>query len=126
MTIVLDASALLALLFDEPGAEAVAAHARGAILSAVNLDEILHKCARRGIARDVVLSAVRRLEVAVHAFDADQAIASAGLHAIARPLGLSFADRACLALAQRLAVPVLTADHAWAGLDVGIDIRLIR
>lgn len=126
MTIIIDASALLALLFDEPGGEAVLPVVRGALLSAVNLDEVLHKCMRRGIDAAAVLDSVRRLEVIVAPFDAEQARVSATLHARAQALRLSFADRACLALGKVRGAPIVTADRAWRAFGDDADIRLIR
>ncbi|KTT75547.1 type II toxin-antitoxin system VapC family toxin [Sphingomonas endophytica] len=126
MTIVIDASALLALLFDEPGGEAVLPLVRGALLSAVNLDEVLHKCTRRGIDATAVLDSVRRLEVIVIPFDAEQALVSATLHARAQAWRLSFADRACLALGNMQGATIVTADRAWQAFDGDADIRLIR
>ncbi len=126
MTVVLDASAVLALLFDETGAEQVAASVRGALLSAVNLDEVLHKCVRRGIDAATVLTQLARLEIVVRAFDAEQAAISASFHPRAQPAGLSFADRACAALGVATRSAILTADRELAALDLGIDIRLIR
>ncbi|MBB6504706.1 PIN domain nuclease of toxin-antitoxin system [Sphingomonas endophytica] len=126
MTIVVDSSALLALLFDEPGGEVVLPLIRGATLSAVNLDEVLHKCARRGIAPAIVLKSVQRLDVIVAPFDAEQALASAALHPRAQALRLSFAERACLALGQIRTASVVTADRVWQAFAGDFDIRLIR
>ncbi len=126
MTVVVDASALLALLFDEPGADMVVGMVRGASLSAVNLDEVLHKCARRGMDAGAVVSHLARLELDIRAFDHAQARISAALHPRAQPAGLSFADRACLALGTVMEAVVLTADRDLSTFDAGIDIRLIR
>ena len=126
MTVVVDASAVLALFFDEAGADQVGASVRGALLSAVNLDEVLHKCVRRGIAAATVLAQLGRLEVIVRPFDAEQAAISASFHPRAQPAGLSFADRACAALGAATKATVLTADRDLSAFDAGIDIRLIR
>lgn len=126
MTIVIDSSALLALLFDEAGGDIALPLVRGARLSAVNLDEVLHKCVRRGMEAAAVLDSLRRLEVIVAPFDTEQACLSAALHARGQSLPLSFADRACLALGMVHGATVVTADRVWQAFDGDIDIRLIR
>ncbi len=126
MTIVFDSSALLALLFDEAGGDVALPFVRGALLSAVNLDEVLHKCVRRGIDAGAVLDSLRRLEVAIGSFDSEQARVSAALHPRAQALRLSFADRACLALGIVRRATVVTADRVWQAFDGDVDIRLIR
>lgn len=125
MTAVLDASALLALLKGEPGAERVAeALERGAYLSAVNLAEVLSKLADWG--EDPAEAQARMAQVGllgaaveVLPFTGEDALEVARLRALTRAHGLSFGDRACLALARRLGLPALTMDGAWAGLDLG-------
>ncbi|MGC8905556.1 type II toxin-antitoxin system VapC family toxin [Thermus sp.] len=125
MTAVLDASALLALLKGEPGAERVAeALERGAYLSAVNLAEVLSKLADWGV--DPAEAQARMAQVGllgaaveVLSFTGEDALEVARLRALTRAHGLSFGDRACLALARRLGLPALTMEGAWAGLDLG-------
>lgn len=129
---VLDASALLAYLGDENGADIVAdAIAAGATISAVNLAEALSTLAARG--RDPTTVATELTErglldgaITVEPFIAADSIEAARLRPLTRSAGLSLADRACLGLARRLSVRVLTADHAWSGLDVGVQVELIR
>lgn len=132
MTAVLDASALLALLKGEPGAERVAeALERGAYLSAVNLAEVLSKLADWG---EDPAEAQARMEgvgllgaaVEVLPFTGEDALEVARLRALTRAYGLSFGDRACLALARRLGLPALTAERAWAELDLGISVEVLR
>ncbi|BBL83281.1 hypothetical protein TthAA37_21700 (plasmid) [Thermus thermophilus] len=132
MTAVLDASALLALLKGEPGAERVAeALERGAYLSAVNLAEVLSKLADWG---EDPAEAQARMEgvgllgaaVEVLPFTGEDALEVARLRALTRAYGLSFGDRACLALARRLGLPALTAERAWAELDLGIPVEVLR
>ena len=126
MTIVFDSSALLALLFDEAGGDVALPFVRAALLSAVNFDEVLHKCVRRGIEAEVVLDSLRRLEVVIASFDSEQARVSAALHPRAQTLRLSFADRACLALGIVHRATVVTADRVWQAFDGDVDIHLIR
>ena len=122
----LDASALLALLNDEPGGEAVESALPHAAMSAVNLSEVVAKLIEGGMPEEVVRPLLEGLSLDVHAFDADLAYATAVLRNSTRQLGLSLGDRACLALGLRLAAPVLTTDRAWADLDLEIEVRTLR
>ena len=132
MTVVLDASALLALLKGEPGAERVAeALERGAYLSAVNLAEVLSKLADWG--EDPAEAQARMAQVGllgaaveVLPFTGEDALEVARLRALTRAYGLSFGDRACLALARRLGLPALTVERSWAELDLGIPVEVLR
>jgi PIN domain nuclease of toxin-antitoxin system len=132
VTAVLDASALLALLKGEPGAERVAeALEQGAYLSAVNLAEVLSKLADWG--EDPAEAQARMAQVGllgaaveVLPFTGEDALEVARLRALTRAYGLSFGDRACLALARRLGLPALTAERAWAELDLGVPVEVLR
>jgi len=132
VTAVLDASTLLALLKGEPGAERVAeALEQGAYLSAVNLAEVLSKLADWG--EDPAEAQARMAQVGllgaaveVLPFTGEDALEVARLRALTRAYGLSFGDRACLALARRLGLPALTAERAWAELDLGIPVEVLR
>lgn len=126
MSVVLDASAILALIFEERGADVALSAARGSFLSAVNLDEVLHKTTRRAIAAVEVETELNRLEIEVRPFDAAQARRAAILHPAAHRLNISFADRACLALAMESNRAVVTAEGKWLELRLPLDIRLIR
>jgi ribonuclease VapC len=129
---VLDASALLAYLRDEPGAEAVAnAIAAGAAISIVNLAEVLGRAADRGgdparIVRQMTDRGLLEGAISVEPFTTSDAVEIASLRVSTRELGLSLGDRACLALAHRLDLPALTADTAWSRLDLGVELRQIR
>ncbi|MGC2191557.1 MAG: PIN domain-containing protein [Candidatus Dormiibacterota bacterium] len=126
MTAVLDASALLALLFDEPGAHAVAeVIAEGATVSTVNLAEVATVLARNDRDPDAVLEPLRA-QVKLEPFTDADALAVAALYPEVGSRGLSLGDRACLALAQRLDSPAVTANHLWSGLSLDIAIQLIR
>ena len=123
---VLDASALLALLFAEPGAERVAdVIAEGAVISTVNLSEVATLLVRHGQEPEKTLAPVRE-QVAVELFTPEDALTAAKLSPLTTPKGLSLGDRACLALAKRLAARAVTAERAWARLDVDVQIELIR
>jgi PIN domain nuclease of toxin-antitoxin system len=122
---VLDASAVLALLLGEPGAETVAdAIAGGAAISTVTHAEVGTVLARNGGDRDVL--ALVAGQTLVEPFSLADARTAAALITATAGFGLSLGDRACLALAQRLRVPALTAERAWANLEIGVEIIVIR
>ncbi|MBI2714630.1 MAG: type II toxin-antitoxin system VapC family toxin [Rhizobiales bacterium] len=123
---VLDASAVLAVYFDEPGAGEVSAALPGALLSAVNYTEVIGKCLDHGEVLAVVLRKLSAMGFSVVAHDAHLARRAGALLPLTKRLGLSLADRACLALAERERLPALTADRSWKSLALDIDIRLIR
>ena len=122
----IDASALLALLFAEPGAELVAdVVAEGAAISAVNLSEVATVLVRNQRDPETILRPVGQ-QLTVEPFTSADALAAAALYVPTASQGLSLGDRACLALAARLNCPALTADHAWTGLDLDVTVRQIR
>jgi ribonuclease VapC len=124
--IVLDASALMAVLREEPGAATVEAVLDHAAISAVNLSEVQAKLVERGTTAELAWSSLIDLDLEVIDFDLSQAKVTGDLRSLTRAQGLSLGDRACLALAQVLGLPAMTADRAWAGLAVGIEIRTVR
>jgi ribonuclease VapC len=125
--IILDASALLAFLWVEPGADQVVAELeRGALISSVNLSEALTKVVDRGTPLDEILPVTQRINSEVVPFNEELAVAAAALRPRTRHLGLSLGDRACLALALARGLPVLTADRHWTQIDLGVAVRLIR
>jgi PIN domain nuclease of toxin-antitoxin system len=129
---VLDASAFLAYLSNEPGADVVAdAIADGASISTVNLAEVLSRVADRG--RDPIDIIERWVDdglldgaITVEHFTIADAGEVARLRPTTRDAGLSLGDRACLALARRLDAPALTADTAWSQAEVTVELRQIR
>lgn len=122
----LDASALLALLSAEPGSDKVAENVPGAAISAVNLSEVVSKLIERGVPEQAVRSALQQIELEIHSFGEDLAYQAGVLKLETRSAGLSFGDRACLALGRKLAAPVLTTERNWKELDLGVEIRVIR
>ncbi len=124
--IVIDSSALLALLFFERGCERVAELVPRSCMSTVNLAEVLGRLARDGRALDQVLDLLDEMGIAWVDFDRELAVAAATLLLPTAPWGLSLGDRACLALARRRNLPAVTADRAWAKLDLGIRIEVVR
>ncbi len=126
---ILDASALLALLNQEPGQDIVAeAIAAGAGICTVNIAEAATALIRAGLPSEEAYSLIEPLPVTVHTADLPLALAAAGLQELNKRFGLSLGDRFCLALAGRESQPALTGDRAWlpAGALLGIEVRLIR
>jgi ribonuclease VapC len=131
MSLLLDASAILAYLHDEPGAEAVDAALFGAgecLMSAANHAEVISRCLDRGVAQDVVETMLAQLGYRVLEVTPADGAQAGLLRTLSRPFGLSLGDRLCLAAARRLALPVLTTDRPWLDLGepLGLDIRCIR
>jgi ribonuclease VapC len=129
---VLDASALIAYLGNEPGADVVAdVIAEGAAISTVNLAETLSTLATRGKEPAVVVTELTERglldgAITIEPFSNADAIEAARLRPLTRAAGLSLADRACLAVARRLGACVFTADHAWSELGLDLEIRTIQ
>ena len=122
---VLDASALLAVLSGEPGADAVPS--RGLpVVSAVNLLEVSIVLTRRGIPPESVREILDALALEVVAFDESMIERSTAIHAKSRERGLSLGDAVCLATAAARGGVAWTADRAWKALDVDVPIQLIR
>ena len=125
--VVLDASALLAILNHEAGSEKLTpALLSTAVSSTVNLAEVQSKLVERGLTPDKAWRATLSPVQEVAVFTAAHAKVTGSLIAETRSLGLSFGDRACLALALALKAPVYTADRAWRNLNLDIRIHLIR
>jgi ribonuclease VapC len=124
--VVLDASAILALLNSEPGSRVVEESLSEAAVSAVNLSEVISKLSERGMPEAAIRVALEGLGLEVDPFDSPAAYAAGRLRPATRGLGLSIGDRASLALGISLSAPVLTADGSWKKLKVGAKVRLIR
>jgi ribonuclease VapC len=123
---VLDASAVIALLRRERGFRVVAAAVPRAAMSAVNVAEVLTKAIEVGSTVEDELRDLAEWRLTLAPFTPEDATLAALFVSGTRAHGLSLGDRACLALASRLRVPALTADKAWAALNVGVEVRLIR
>ncbi len=121
----IDASALLAMLNVESGADSVAAAVGASVMSAVNWSEVVHKVAERGLSTAELADEMQALGLEIVPFDIAYAEAAAELWA-AGARSISLADRACLATARAAGLRVLTADRAWKHLDVGVRIEIIR
>ena len=124
--IILDASAIIAVLKREPGAERVAAVAEGARVSAVNIAEVVTWLTVEGVQAEPASTVLNLFRLTVEPFDHARAVDAGVLVAKIRHRDLSLGDRACLALALELGMPVLTGDRAWRDLDIGVDIRIFR
>jgi PIN domain nuclease of toxin-antitoxin system len=129
---VLDASALLAFLQGEPGAQIVEeAIPVGAAINVVNYAEVLSRLSDTGAEPETVHRHLRAQGLiggllALMPLDEDDAVTLARLRPLTRTQGLSLGDRACLATGPRLGRPVMTADRGWEAVDVGVPVRLIR
>ncbi len=123
---VLDSSAILALIDDEPGAATVRAALPEAVISAVNFGEVATKLIELGVAEAQMQALLWQTYCEVMDATAGQAIVAGRLRQSTRHRGLSLGDRFCLALARELGLPVLTADLAWRDLEVDVEIVLIR
>lgn len=123
---VLDASALLAVLNSEPGADIVAAVLHDAVISSVNYSEVLKKTIERKGSPEQVAHIIRDLAVAIIPFDAAHAEATAALYPDTKPFGLSLADRTCLALGLQRRATVFTTDSKWKLVKVSLKVKLIR
>lgn len=123
---VLDASAVLALINGEPGADLVAQLLPSSMVSSVNLSEVVAKLADFGMPQRAIRDTLDSLRLDVVPFDAEQAYEAGLLRLATRGAGLSLGDRACLALAGRLELPALTTDASWTGLRTEARVRVIR
>jgi PIN domain nuclease of toxin-antitoxin system len=122
----LDASALLAALHDEVGSDVVTPVLGDSVMSSVNWSEFMQKSLAQRVDVAGLRNDLQALGFMIVPFTHDDAEIAAALWPDTRKLGLSLADRACLALGKRLKLPVLTADRVWSKVDIGLPIRVIR
>lgn len=125
---VLDASAVLAFLGSEPGREAVQAVLPGALVSTVNLAEVLSRLTDRGMQANSARALTLAMRMRPVDLDLDLAEAASALRPLTRAAGLSLGDRCCLALARHHGAVALTTDRAWAAVAdaVGVEVVNIR
>lgn len=126
MTIVLDTSAIMAIIRGEAGRERVMRALGDAIVSTVNAAEVFGNLVMRGMPVALAKAEFDGLRVPTVPFGDDHAVEAGNLRRFSHHLQLSLADRACLALAKLRGLPVLTADRKWSELNIGVEIRQIR
>src|SRR5207253_1739469 len=110
----------------EEGSAAVAPYLGRAAISTVNLAEAYGRLLRDTFRPDEIQRDFEALELDLHPFSTEQAFAAGKMEPATRSLGLALGDRACLALALTLRLPVMTTDRQWRKADVGVEVRLIR
>lgn len=123
---VLDTSAVLAVLLAEPGQEQALHRVEGAMISSVNVAEVVTKCVELRFSEQVAIDYIEASNLTVVDFNHELAIATGLLQKRAPKGVLSLGDRACLALALRENATAVTADRIWSTLDLGCPIELIR
>ncbi|WP_353259045.1 type II toxin-antitoxin system VapC family toxin [Prochlorothrix hollandica] len=124
--VVVDASAVLALLNQENGSETIAQLIDDAVISAVNLSEVIAKLADAEITEEDIKQILSSLNLEVASFNQEQGFVAGMLRPSTKSIGLSFGDRACLALGISLNLPILTTDRLWANLSLEVEIRVVR
>ncbi len=122
---VVDASAVLAVCKQEAGAAEARQKMRGGFISAVNLSEVYYKASQFG-KRRIADAIIQTAELDVVPFDRELAMMAADLAAVTRGKGISFADRACLALGLKTNAPILTADNGWKKLELSVELVMFR
>ena len=126
-SVVFDASAILALLRDEPGADVVERHIGDGLISAVNLQEVIKELLRREVPLEAALDMLDALHLDIRVHGRTEAMAAATLYPATRQFGSGLGDRTCMALAIAEGIPALTADQAWAQVDVpGLVVQMVR
>jgi ribonuclease VapC len=124
--VVLDASALLAILNDEKGADEVRELLPDALISTVNLAEVTTRLSLIGMPGEQIREVLTLLGLEIIPFDEEQAFLAGLFAAKIHSLGLSLGDRACLALASVTSTTAVTANRVWKELKLGVKIQLVR
>lgn len=122
--VVLDASAILALLQEEPGADGVESLLDAALMSSVNFAEVIQKAEQHGVKTEGLEYDLEALGIEFRDFDMTMARPTAELWSEGD--GLSLGDRSCLALAGVARIPAVTADRRWARLKLPVEVRVVR
>lgn len=124
---VLDASVVIALLRDEPGADRVADYAGDALISTVNLQEVIKALLVRGFSIEIARAMVDALHLEARPHGVEDAYAAAALEGVTRTLGRGLGDRTCMALAISEGLPAITTDQEWGQLSApGLVVILVR
>jgi ribonuclease VapC len=125
--IVFDASAVIALLRDEAGADVIAQYAGDGLISAVNLQEVIKALLVRGFMIDVARAMIDALHLEIRPHTVEDAYAAATLYEATKEHGRGLGDRTCMALAIAEGLPALSTDQAWAKLKVpGLTVTMAR
>ncbi len=119
----LDASAMLAFILNEPGADAVDRALEDCVMSVINASETAAVLQRKGVPIDKAIADLAAMTLPMVAPSIDTAMSAARLSV---HKGLSLGDRFCIAEAQLRGVPIVTADRAWADLNLSVPVELIR
>lgn len=123
---VLDAPALIAVLYREPSSVMVEPYFAQAVVSSVNFSELAADLATAGLtAKRCSKLWPASLGLEVREFDTELALMAGALREVTRPLGLSLGDRACLALGIAEGTPILTTDRAWAGVPIETTAKVV-
>ncbi len=123
---VLNSSAILAVVYSEPGAEAIAAIMQQSLVSVVNEAEVIGVLIRNGLSPESAVKLAEELAYTRVDLDAELSRRAGALWRDLRSRGLALGDRCCLALAEREKLPVVTSDRRWADLPIGVEIRMFR
>lgn len=126
LSVVFDSSALLAISFDEVGAQRAARGLKDGMMSAVNVAEVISRYVDQGASEEEARASLQAFGLDIRPFNETQAMAAGLMRTATQKLGLSLGDRACLALAVQEGATVFTADRTWAALDLEVDVELIR
>ena len=125
--VVFDASAVIALLRDEAGADVIGEYAGDALISTVNLQEVIKALLVRGFSIDLARAMINALHLEIRPHTAEDACAAAELYKATKEHGCGLGDRTCMALAIAEGLPALTTDKAWAKLTVpGLTVTMAR
>lgn len=126
MSIVIDTSAVLAVIRNEEGRDRVVEVLDRAVASTVSYAEVIGNLVMRGMPLAFAKAQFDSLRIPTVPFDEAQALEAGNLRRLSHHMQLSLGDRACLSLARLRKEPVLTADQKWSELKIGVDVRLIR
>jgi PIN domain nuclease of toxin-antitoxin system len=116
----------LALLNQEQGSEEISQWIGNAVISSVNLSEVIAKLADGGVTEEDIEQIISNLNLEVVPFSQDQALMAGMLRPSTKSLGLSLGDRACLALGLAYNFPILTTDRVWSNLNLAVEVRVVR
>ena len=122
---VLDSSAILAVIFQEKGAEIVETLLDKSLVSSINVAEVFTKFAEKGILNQQMIDDFQQLGIEIIDFDFEQSVKVAELRPLTKHLGLSLGDRSCLALAMLHNTTAVTADKEWQKLTF-CQVEIIR